>query len=85
MNFENMAEYAHMPPLDRMRKIRRTIIKTVNDIRAAHGAAPIQVDPHANKAANEYALFLLQNDEDPEKATEICKTHNCAAVIPDGG
>ena len=24
-------------------------------------------------------------EQDPEKATEICKTHNCAAVIPDGG
>lgn len=36
MNFENMEEYKHMAPLDRMRKIRRTILKTINDIRAAH-------------------------------------------------
>lgn len=34
MNFDNMQEYAHMPQLDRMRKIRRTILKTINDIRA---------------------------------------------------
>ena len=82
MNFDNMAEYAHMPPLDRMRKIRRTILKTINDIRAQMNAPPIMVDPHANKAANEYALWLLQNPEDPEKVNEICKAANVAAVDP---
>lgn len=45
-------------------------------------APPILADPHANKAANEYALWLLQNPEDPEKVAEICKAHNCAAVDP---
>lgn len=71
-----------MPPLDRMRKIRRTILKTINDIRASMKAPPIMVDPHANKAASEYALWLLQNPEDPEKVTEICKAHN-VAVVPE--
>ena len=55
LNFENNPEYAHMTPLDRMRKIRRTIIKTINDLREGAGAAPINIDPNANKAANEYA------------------------------
>jgi len=35
-NFEDRPEYAHMPPLDRMRKIRRAIILTINEMRAAH-------------------------------------------------
>jgi hypothetical protein len=81
MNFENMEEYKHMAPLDRMRKIRRTILKTINDIRAAHKSQPIMVDYHANKAANEYALWLLQNPEDPEKAEEICKAHGVSASV----
>jgi hypothetical protein len=81
MNFDNAQEYAHMPPLDRMRKIRRAILKTINDIRAAHKSPPISVDPHANKAANEYALWLLQNQEDEEKVNEICKAHNVAAAV----
>ena len=83
MNFDNMQEYAHMPALDRMRKIRRTIMKTINDIRANMKAPPIMADPHANKAANEYALWLLQNPEDPEKVNEICKAQNVAAVAPE--
>ena len=62
-----------MPPLDRMRKIRRTILKTINDVRAAHNCEPLQIDFHANKAANEYALHLLSNPEDDEKCIEICK------------
>lgn len=62
-----------MPPLDRMRKIRRTILKTINDVRAAHNCEPLQTDFHGNKAANEYALYLLSNPEDEAKCLEICK------------
>ena len=55
LNFEDNPEYAHMTPLDRMRKIRRAILKTINDLREGAGAMHIYVDPNANKAATEYA------------------------------
>lgn len=42
-------------------------------MRAAHNCEPLQVDFHANKAANEYALYLLSNEENEEKCVEICK------------
>jgi hypothetical protein len=38
INFDENPEYAHMPKLDRMRKIRRDILRTINDVREAHGA-----------------------------------------------
>jgi hypothetical protein len=36
MNFDENPEYAKMPPLDKMRKIRREILKSINDMRNAH-------------------------------------------------
>ena len=62
LNFDNNPEYAHMTPLDRMRKIRRSIIKTINDLREGVGAPPICTDPNANRAATEYAMYLLENE-----------------------
>ena len=76
LNFDDNPEYAHMTPLDRMRKIRRAIVKTINDLREGSGAAPIYIDPNANKAANDYAQFLLENElEQQDKLTEICKNN----------
>ena len=76
LNFDDYPEYAHMTPLDRMRKIRRAIVKTINDLREGAGAAPICVDPNANKAASEYAMYLLENEqENQDKLLEICKNN----------
>jgi hypothetical protein len=33
LNFDENPEYSHLPKLDRMRKIRREVMKTINDIR----------------------------------------------------
>jgi hypothetical protein len=38
INFDENPEYAKMPPLDKMRKIRREILKTINDMRNVYGA-----------------------------------------------
>ena len=73
MNFDDNPEYAHLPKLDRMRKIRREILRTINDVRDAHQAPSMYTDPFANKAATEYANHLMQNPEDEAKAKEICK------------
>ena len=75
MNFDGDPEYAKMPPLDKMRKIRRAIIKTINDVREAHNSPSIYMDVMANRAANEYAQYLLTNSEDDEKAKEFCQAH----------
>lgn len=42
-----------------MRKVRREILKTINDIRAKFGNQEVFPDFQANKAANEYAEYLL--------------------------
>ena len=83
LNFDDNPEYAHLPKLDRMRKIRREILKTINDVREAHQAPSIYLDPFACKAANDYANYLLTNPEDEAKAKEICKDfHVVGEVVP---
>merc|ERR1711971_1438561 len=34
LNFDQDPQYAHLPPLDKMRKVRREIVKTINDYRS---------------------------------------------------
>jgi hypothetical protein len=83
LNFEENPEFKHLPKLDRMRKIRREIMKTINDAREKHGVPSIYVDTFANKAANEYASYLLQNPEDNDKAQQIADDYHVnAKVIP---
>ena len=83
INFDENPEYAHMPPLDKMRKIRRDILRTINDARDRHGAPSIYNDVMANKAATEYANYLMTNQEDNAVAEDFCKQNNVVAqVIP---
>jgi len=83
LNFDENPDFAHMPKLDHMRKIRRDILRTINDLREAHGAPRINIDPQANDAANEYAQFLMNNHEDEEKAQEFAKgAHVTGAIVP---
>jgi hypothetical protein len=70
-----------MPPLDKMRKIRRQIIRTINDMREAHNVPSIYTDVMANKAATEYAQFLLMNQEDPAKVEELCKANHISGTV----
>ena len=64
-----------MPPLDKMRKIRRDIIKTINDLREKVSTPGVVMDILSNRAANEYAEFLLSSEEDIEKEKEILAKH----------
>lgn len=64
-----------MPPLDRMRKIRRDIVKSINDYRELVKNPGVYQDTMANKVANEYAEYLLDNDEDMNALQEICNKH----------
>ena len=72
-----------MPPLDRMRKIRRDIIKSINDYREQYSTPGVYVDILANRAATEYAEYLLENDEDLNVVNDICQKHMLVGgVIP---
>lgn len=83
INFDDNPEFAHLPRLDKMRKIRREVMKTINDIREAHKVPSIYLDVFANKAANEYASFLLNNPEDADKAKQICNEfHVVGEAVP---
>ena len=52
-------------------------------MRAAHNAPSIYQDVMSNRAATEYAQFLLNNPEDEEKAQEFCvNNHIQHKVMP---
>lgn len=64
-----------MPPLDRMRKIRRDIVRSINDYREQFSSNLVFTDIISNRVATEYAEFLLDNDEDPLHLQQICDKH----------
>lgn len=64
-----------MPPLDKMRKIRRDIIKSINEYREQHTIPGVYQDILANRAANEYAEYLLSNEENSGVISEVLNKH----------
>jgi hypothetical protein len=71
MDFEDDPAFANMPPLDRMRKIRRDIMRSINEYREHQSTPGIYQDVLANKAATEYAEYLLNNEENPSVVNDI--------------
>jgi hypothetical protein len=64
-----------MPPLDKMRKFRRDIIKSINEYRAMNKAAGVFPDVLANRAACDYAEHLLTGAESETVLQEILNRH----------
>lgn len=60
-----------------MRKVRRDIVKTINDFRAGFGRPPVYLDPNTNLAAHEYAKYLLKERawDSPDEGVleEVCQ------------
>jgi hypothetical protein len=42
-----------------MRKVRREVLKTINEYRRKFKAEPLNIDEYTNQAADEYAYYLL--------------------------
>ena len=61
-----------------MRKVRREIVRTINEIRAKFGNNNIFADALTNNAANEYAEYLLTSDdqENPDLFKTILEKHS---------
>ena len=59
-----------------MRKVRREIVKTINELRAGFNRPQIYVDPNTNAAAYEYANYILKEKawDNPDEAVleEVC-------------
>jgi hypothetical protein len=70
LNFDDNPEFRDLPPLDKLRKIRRDIINTINDKRKYFDAPGIYQDNFSNKAANDYAAYLLSNEESDDVIKE---------------
>ena len=70
-----------MPPLDKMRKIRRDIIKSINEYREHHTIPGVYQDILANKAASDYADYLLTNEQDGNVLTEVLNKHMIVGTV----
>ena len=66
MGFDQDPAFSHLPALDKMRKVRREVLKTINDFRKHAGLKSIYTDQFTNQAANEYARMLLTEEPDDE-------------------
>ncbi len=64
-----------MPPLDKMRKFRRDIIKSINEYRQMNSVPGVMPDILANRAACEYAEYLLTGEENEQTLTDILNRH----------
>mmetsp|Transcript_1739 Transcript_1739/g.1661 ORF Transcript_1739/g.1661 Transcript_1739/m.1661 type:complete len:169 (+) Transcript_1739:6-512(+) len=73
INFEENPAFSNLPPLDRMRKIRRDILRSVNEYRENYGSTMVYNDPLSNRAATEYAEYLLENSESQADLDGICE------------
>lgn len=75
INFEENPAFQGMPPLDKMRKFRRDIIKTINDYRDMNKVPGVFQDILGNRAANEYAEHLLSGPESDSVLKDILAKH----------
>ena len=75
LNFDQDPAYSHLPALDKMRKVRREVIKTINEFRKHAGLGSIYSDQFTNQAANEYARFLLQEEANDDSLQQICEEY----------
>jgi len=66
IDFSQNPEFANLPPLDPMRKARRTILRAINNTRRFYEINPLDIDIIANQVATEYAGYLLNNPENEE-------------------
>jgi len=59
-----------------MRKVRREVLKTVNEYRRKFKADPLNIDDYANQAADEYAYYLLMEEPNDDALHSICESRN---------
>jgi hypothetical protein len=71
MNFASNPEFSHLPPLDQWRKSRRDVLTSINDLREKDSKKELNVDLLGNKAANDYAEYLLDNKHSDESLKKI--------------
>jgi len=70
--FDNDPQYADFPALDPRRKVRREIMKTINEMRDKFDRPNVHMDLLTNAAAENYAEFLLREEESDQALNTIC-------------
>ncbi len=84
LNFDQDPAFAHLPGLDKMRKVRREVIKTINEFRQHAGLGSIYSDHFTNLAASEYARALLAEEPNDDTLAAICDEFKIAK-LKEGG
>ncbi len=70
LDFENDPNFAHLPPLDRLRKSRRDILRSINEIRQGRKLTVVHTDHTMIWVASEYAEHILQSGGQDETILE---------------
>jgi len=81
INFDSNPAFANMPPLDKMRKFRRDIIKSINEYRQMNSVPGVMGDILANRAASEYAEYLLTGEENEQTLNDILAKHMYVGAV----
>ena len=63
-----------------MRKVRREVIKTINEFRQHANLGNIYADHFTNQAANQYASFLLTEEPNEDSLMQICEENTIAGL-----
>ena len=73
VNFEEIPAYAHLPPLDPWRKVRRELIKAVNLSRQeeAVGLETVYIDWLATEGCHDYTKLVLEDEEDEDQLLKM--------------
>ena len=61
--------------MDPRRKVRREILRTINELRDKFDRPNILADAMTNKVADAYADYLLREEENEEILKQICEEH----------
>ena len=73
VNFDEIPAYAHLPPQDPWRKVKRELMKNLNACREEEAITKNNVDQEflASEGIQEYVKLVLDEDEDPEQLSSL--------------
>ena len=89
VNFDEIPAYAHLPPQDPWRKVKRELIKNLNLCREEEAPDRSLIDQEflSSEGAQDYAKLVLDDDEDPEQLSALIASskavghyNSCTAV-----
>ncbi|CAG9317538.1 unnamed protein product [Blepharisma stoltei] len=89
INFDEIPAYKNLPPLDPLRKVRRELLRAINNTRQEDGVGleEITLDLLTTESLQEYTKYVLEEEEDSDVLEKIIsegkgvgKFSSCTAI-----